>query len=153
MITPTTRPRASRRAPRRGVAAMEAAIVLPVALLILFAGLDVAMAIQRRTLLSECACRAGRLAIVSGQYSRTSLGPTTWSGTAADSHPVANAIRPLLVTLQPASVGIVVEWPEGERQAGKRLQVRLTTRAPTIVSRLFGLEWVLTATSTMLIAN
>lgn len=143
----------SSRAARRGVAAMEAAIVLPAALLILFAGLDVAMAIQRRNLLTECACRAGRLGIVSGEFGRSALGPATWSGTAADAHPVANAIRPLLATLPPASVGIVVEWPDGQRQAGKKIRVRLSSQSPAIVSRLFGVQWVLTASSTMLIAN
>lgn len=138
---------------RRGVAAVEAAIVLPVAILILFAGLDVALIIQRQSLLTECACRAARQVIVSGELSRSSLGPTTWSGTAADAHPVAAAIRPVLATLTPSTVNITVEWADGGNEAGKKVNVQLSSEAPTIVARLFGAKWVVSSRSTMLIAN
>jgi Flp pilus assembly protein TadG len=138
---------------RRGVAAVEAAIVLPVAILILFAGLDVALVIQRQHLLTECACRAARHVIVRGEFSQSPLGPTTWSGTAADSHPVAAAIRPLLPTLDPAGVGVVVEWTDGKNRSGQKLNVQLSSQAPTLVAQLFGARWAMSARSTMLIAN
>jgi len=139
--------------PRRGVAAVEAAIVLPVALLILFAGLDVALTVQRQTMLTECACRAARRVIIAGEFSKTAMQAQTWTGSAADVHPIATAIRPLLATLTPSTVGIKVQWLDGANRAGKRIQVELTSQAPTVIPRLFGANWQLTACSTMLIAN
>lgn len=138
---------------RRGVAALEAAIVLPVATLILFGALDVALAIQRQNLLTECACRAARLAIVSGEFSTAGLGPATWTGLASDSHAFANAIRPMLPTLKPSSVTIVATWTEGSRDVGKKVQLKLSTQLPSLYAKLFGSTWILTAQSTMLIAN
>ncbi|QDT57456.1 hypothetical protein Pan44_55250 [Caulifigura coniformis] len=127
--------------------------MLPVAFLILFSGLDVALTVQRQTMLTECACRAARRVIVAGEFSKTAMQPTTWTGTAADTHPIAAAIRPLLATLTPSIVGIKVQWLDGANSAGKKIQVELSSEAPTVIPRLFGAKWNLTARSTMLIAN
>lgn len=139
---------------RRGAAAFEAAVALPVFLLILFGLLDLSLAILRRNSLCECARRAARLAIVRGEKASSPLGPAGWSGTGADDHPVTDAIRGLLTTMPPDRVRVEILWPDSGNRVGQRLQVRLRFAHESVLSGLFGMEpWNLSAISTMRIAH
>lgn len=144
-------------AQRRAAAAVEAAIVLPVFLTFLFAMLDLSLAVSRYNSLSECARRAARAAIVRGERSAaplTPLGPAAWAGTAADEHPLAEEVRPLLVTMPPAQVAMRCEWPDGGHRIGQRVRVELSFEHPTLFASLFGNgPWSLSATSTMRIVH
>lgn len=123
----------------------------------LFAMLDLSLAALRNNSLSECARRAAREAIVRGERAPSSLGqlgPAAWSGTAADDHPLAEAMRPLLTTMQPAEVQIEAAWPDGSCNEGDRVEVVLRYDH----QRLLPLVWGsgpqrLTATSRMQIVH
>lgn len=144
-------------AQRRAAAAVEAAIVLPVFLTFLFAMLDLSLAVSRYNSLSECARRSARAAIVRGERGAaplTPLGPAAWAGTAADAHPLAEEVRPLLVSMPPAQVAVRCEWPEGGNRAGQRVRVELRYEHRSLLASLFGHEpWTLSATSTMRIVH
>ena len=60
---------------RRGAAMVEAAIILPVFLLLIFGMIDVGMGVFRNNLLSEAARHGARQAIVHGAFA-----PTGWDG-------------------------------------------------------------------------
>ncbi len=139
--------------PRRGAAAVEAALVLSAAALLLFGALDVSLAVLRRNLLANAACRGARVAGVHGDRSASPLGPAAWAGTAASAHPVADSIRPLISTIPPAQVQIAISWPDGDRDAGSRVAVELSSQSPSILASLFGTTWTLRAASTVPIAH
>jgi Flp pilus assembly protein TadG len=135
---------------------VEATIVLAALLMILFAMLDLCLAAARSNALSECVRRAGRLAIISGEKSPTSkkLGPTSWTGTAADNHAIANAIRPLLLSMKPSSVQVTVTWPDGGNRLGQRVYVTLNYQQRPLTPVVFGTTpWQLTASSTMRVVH
>ena len=141
---------------RRGVAAVEAAVVLTTFLVVLFALFDVALASARSNALSESACRAARAAIVRGGKSPTSsrLGPSTWSGTAASNHVVTQAIRPLLITMPPGQVQVRLTWPDGGNAVGQRVRVEVSYQQQNSVPFVFGsTPWPLQASSTMRIVH
>lgn len=146
----------ARRA-RRGAAAIEAAIVLSVFLAALFSMLDLALATLRANSLCECARRAARLAIVRGEgatFPLSPLGPESWSGTAADDHPFAEAVRPLLTTMQPDRVRITATWLDESHQPNDRVRVQLVFEHAPLVPFVFrDRPQPLTATSTMRIVH
>ena len=141
---------------RCGAVAVEGAIVLSIFLGVLMATLDIGLAAARTNALTECARRAGRRAIVCGKLSPASQqwGPAGWQGTAADSHPVATAIRPLLVTMRPSDVRIQLNWPDGGIEAGQRVRVELSySHRPTVPYVLVSGTWNLTAATTMRVVH
>jgi len=141
---------------RHGVAAVEAAVVLTTFLVVLFALFDVAVASARSNALSESACRAARTAIVRGKKSPAAsrLGPTAWSGTAAGSHVISQAIRPLLITMPPGQVQVRLTWPDGGNAIGQRVRVEVSYRQQNSVPFVFGsAPWPLHASSTMRIVH
>jgi hypothetical protein len=156
-VRPVFQRQSTSTARRRGAAAVEAALVLPVFLTFLFAMLDLSLAVARYNSLSECARRAARAAIVRGERSTSPLiplGPATWTGTAAENHPLVEEVRPLLVTMPPAQVAVRCEWPDGGHRFGQRVRVELRYEHPTLFTALFGNQpWTLSATSTMRIVH
>jgi hypothetical protein len=142
---------------RRGATAVEAAVVLPIFLLFLFTLLDLALAVVRYNSLSECARRATRAAIVRGEFGAsplTPLGPDAWAGTCADAFPLADLVRPLLVSMPPANVRFQAAWPDGGHRIGDRVQVELRFEHHSLLTSLFGnTPWTLSASSTMRIVH
>jgi len=113
----------------RGATAIEAAVVLPIALLALFAILDLGLASLRYNVLAEAARRLARAAVMRGDETPSEIGndwgPTEIIATAADSIDPALTIHPLLPTMDPADVSIRMTWPDATNNAGSRVRVEL----------------------------
>jgi Flp pilus assembly protein TadG len=126
---------------RRGATAVEAAIVLPVFLLIVLGALDLGIAVFHDNTLSAAARRGARQAIVHGALAAPqaiSWGPTSYAGTAADASAIAQAIRPSLFTFDPSQVQINVDWLDGGNQPDQRVRVTLTYQERSVVPGFFG---------------
>lgn len=114
---------------RAGATAVEAAIVLPIALLALFAILDLGLASLRYNTLAEAARRLARAAVMRGDETPTEIGndwgPGPIIATAADSIDPALTIHALLPTMDPGDVSIQMTWPDGTNNSGSRIRVQL----------------------------
>ena len=112
-----------------GATAVEAAIVLPIALLALFAILDLGLATLRYNTLAEAARRLARAATMRGEETPTEIGsnwgPAPIIATAADAIDPAVTIRPLLPTMDPADVSIRMTWPDLRNNSRSRVRVEL----------------------------
>lgn len=142
-----------RPAERQGAAAIEAALVLSAATLLLFGALDASLAVLRRNLLENAVCKAARVAAVHGSRSTSPLGPAGWSGTVADNNVISIAIRPMLASLSPASVTVEAAWPDGDNEEDSRVTVHLSAQTPSILAALFGSVWTIQVASTVPIAH
>jgi hypothetical protein len=141
---------------RAGVAAVEAALLLPVCLIGLVALLDLALAVAQYNSLAECARHGARAAIVRGNQSTTvsPLGPIAWSGSADQPHPLTDGFRTRLVCMSPGDVNVTASWPDGDNRAGQRVHVILEFEHNSLVTTLFGGNaWRLTGESTMRIVH
>jgi hypothetical protein len=158
------RPEVRRREPRRsqarcrsGAAAVEAAIVLPVFLLMVLGGLDLGLAVFHENTLSAVARRTAREAIVHGALAPpqlTSWGPANYVGAASDSSDIALAARPMLFTMDRSQVQIKVEWIDGGNRPDQRVRVTLTYQEQSVVPKFFGHAPIgLQAVSTMRILH
>jgi len=151
------KPQLSRPRTRRAAALVETALVLPVFLFIIFAALDLSLAVFRYNSLSAGARRLAREAIVHGALAppqHTTWGPTTLTGTGADSSQPAQAIQPYLFTCNPAAVQMQINWLDGDTQPDHRVQVTLTYPQTSLVGGLFGYGTLnLQAVSTMRILH
>lgn len=119
---------AVRRKDRRGAVLVEGAVVLSVLLLLLFGILDLGLAVARHDVLAATARDVARAAIVRGAAATPELvawGPATYSGTAADSSEIAQAVVASLAVMTPAEVAVDVTWPDGGNQEGNRVRVEL----------------------------
>jgi len=126
---------------RSGAAIVEGAIVLAVFLTIVFALFDLGLAVLRENALAEAARRLAREAIVHGALSepqRNAWGPAGYTGTAADDSEIADAIRPALITMNPADVSIDLNWPDDDNRTGDRVSVVVQCDHRTILPRVFG---------------
>lgn len=122
---------------RWGATAVEAAIVLPIALLALFAILDLGLASLRYNTLAEAARRLARAAVVRGEETPTEIGndwgPSPIIATADDAIDPALTIHPLLPTMEPADVSIEMTWPDATNNAGSRVRVQLKYKHQPLV--------------------
>ena len=143
---------------RRGATAVETAIVMLVLLTLVFGMLDLGVAIFRHHNLAQAARQGARKAIVHGNLSSQlgAWGPETVTCKASDPSPIAEAIRPFLVSLDLSKVDIVVEWLDGgnDGMSGHRVQVRVSAPYKPIMTFIFGNpSFTLRAESTMPIAH
>jgi len=133
------------RHPRRGVAAVEGAIVLSVFLLILFGMLDLGLLLLDYNTLCEATRRLARTAIVHGQMAapaQTFWGPEAVSGTAADGTEYATALSPELATFNLSNVNYSIQWPAGTNRPDDPVQVTVTYQYPPIIPYLLGSQTV-----------
>ena len=160
--------RADRRAIRSGAAMVEAAIVLPVFLLIVLGTIDLGMAVFRYNTLSQAARHGARQAVVHGELARPAFNGGSWmpspAGTAPPkvgplamtdtSSPVAQAVKPMLVGCPEGATTVTVEWPDRDDKVGDRVQVTVTSTYQPMVTWIFGGTTLsLRASSTMFIAH
>lgn len=142
---------------RRGVAIVEGALIVTVLFLTLFTMLDLGLAVLRYNSLTEASSRVARAAIVHGENAPAQLGvwgPESYSATADDDSKVAAAARPVLVAVDPASVRVFVEWPDGHNRIDDRVRVSLQQDYQPLFSFGFIKKPItLTATSTLRIAH
>ncbi len=99
---------------RRGASLAEGAIVLAAMLVFVFGSLECGLLAARHNALAEAARRTARAASVRGEGAGPAqLGPEMLELTADADHPLAEACRVVLPTMDPAEVHIRIEWPEG----------------------------------------
>jgi Flp pilus assembly protein TadG len=150
----------ARRSARRGVAATEAALVLPVFLALVLGMIDLAVAISRSNTLSHAARQGARHSMVHGSLTTTGSNGGLWGPGPIDQPatatgvPAIDAVRPMLVSCPLDESRVRVEWLDGSNAPGNRVRVTVTTTYRPMVTFLFGNPAVqLTASSTMPIAH
>ena len=149
-----------KRADRTGAATLEAAIVIPVFLLLVLGTIDLGVGVFRHNTLSQAARQGARQAIVHGK-----LAPAGWNGgpwgpttidvpSTATGMPVVDSVKPTLVGCPPADTRVRVEWPDGGNAVGDRVRVTVTSKYQPMITWIFGGGTIsLSATSTMPIAH
>jgi Flp pilus assembly protein TadG len=126
---------------RRGVAAVEAAIVLPVLVVVVLGMLDLSLLVLESNTLAEASRRLCRQAMVHGQLASPQMtvwGPTTVSGTANDGTEYAEALNPELVTFDLTQVSYLINWPDGGNQPGNRVQVTVNYQYQPLMPLILG---------------
>jgi Flp pilus assembly protein TadG len=162
--------RTTRRTSRRGAVTVEAAIVIPVFLLMVIGMIDLGLGMARRATLSH-ACREGaRQAAVHGRFAPAGWNGGPWGTAAIASAPAgtiptiiqqadvdgwpANAVRPMLVNCSPSETTVQVEWLDSSDLPEKRVRVTVTSSYRPMTTWLFGgAPITLRATSTVLISH
>ena len=145
-----------RIASRAGTAVLEAAVLLPVLLLIVFGAIDLGVAIQRAGLCHEAARIGARMAVVHGSDA-TAKGP--WNGQMAVSA-IHDRINPIMraAAIDPSHVDVEVTWqataPRRPINApGNLVTVKVTLNSTHIVSFLRLTPASFSSESRMVVAN
>lgn len=135
---------------------VEFAITIMIFLVLVMGMLDLGMAVFRSHVVSYCARQGARSAIVRGEYADKlgSLGPTTFTGKANASNPIAQAVGSHLMGVDPALVDVTAEWIDGGNKVEQRVRVTVTSTYTPIITFVFGSPtWTLRGSSTMPIAH
>ena len=141
---------------RRGASAVEMALVLGVFLTLVLGMFDMGLAVFRYHVVAQTARLGARKAIVHGSMADRlgSWGPGAFSGTAADSHPIANQVRASLFGIDPSQTEVRADWLDGTNEFEARVRVSVSTPYRPIMTFIVGNpEFTIRATSTMLIAH
>lgn len=142
---------------RQGTTTLEAAVVLPVCLLLLIGMLELSLALIRHAVMSETARRVAREALVHGAKASPAQGqwgPAEISTSAAADVPAAASARDMLMTIDPAEVSLNITWPDGGNQPDQRVCVTVEyTHHPLIAIPAWYTQLEMRAGSTMRIAH
>ena len=140
---------------RRGVVAVESAIVLGTLTLLLLGMLEMSLILINHTTMAEGARRVARLAMVRGDRSTaTAWGPTKLTLQGNASHAAAVELRSILCAVPAADVQLEVEWLDGDNSAGDRVRVTVQhTHKPVVPAWGWNTGLVLRGSSTMQIAH
>jgi Flp pilus assembly protein TadG len=126
---------------RRGVAAVEAAIVLSVFLVILFVMIDVGLMVLDYNLLCEGAQQLCRQAIIHGSKSapqEAMWGPSTVQGNAGDNSQYSQSFQQELATLPLAKVSYTLQWTNWTNQPDDPVQATLTYKYSPMIPFVLG---------------
>lgn len=140
---------------RDGVSTVETAIVLGVFLLLVLGMIELGACVFQSHLVADAARAGARKGIVHGEYSSSPwgsapLGPVNGN----DSSPLAQAIMPLLLGVDPQTVTIQAVWLDGDNAVGHRLQVKVTIQHTVVLTSLLGMDSLaLSSQTTMEIAH
>ncbi len=132
------------------------AIILMTFLILVFGMLDLGLGVLRYNTLAQAARQVVRQAIVHGSLADRlgSWGPGSYSGSAGDSHPIAQAVESSLAGFDLSEVTVQAEWPDGENEFQKRVHVTVAMPYRPIITFIFGNPvFTLQATSEMPIAH
>jgi Flp pilus assembly protein TadG len=142
---------------RRGAAMVEAAIVLSIFLIMVFAMLDLGSAVFQRTVTGSLAHEAARLASIHGELASPQMsqwGSSTYTATASATDQIMTAIRPYLGVLDPTTTTVKLEWLDGNNSPESRIRATVTTTRNPLVISLFGATaWQFSASTTMQISH
>jgi len=137
-------PRSRRWRVRRGATAIEAAVTMPIYLLIVLGTLDLGMAVFRQHQVTNAANLLSRKAATHGsRASRLGVwGPATITGTAADATVVGQFVAARIPGPDPADVTYRIEWPDGgnDARSDHRTKVTVTADHRLVITSLFGVE-------------
>ncbi|PQO26461.1 TadE/TadG family type IV pilus assembly protein [Blastopirellula marina] len=132
------------RKPRRtGATLIEGAFCLAVLFFMVVGMLEFGVASLRRNLLREGASRVARAAMLRGR--NTDLdewGPSQQEMNGADENPIAAALLPVLTTMSPEDVAIVVDWPDADNRTEKRVNVVLTYEHRLLFGQIWFMDQV-----------
>lgn len=141
---------------RSGATLVEAALTLPLLLLIIFATIDIGFAVQRAGICHEAARIGARMAVVHGADAREN-GPWTSSLAVAAIH---NRIDPILraAAIDPNNVQVTVTWQKIGTglyltSPGNQVTVRVSIDSPRLVSFLRLSPLTVSSDSCMVISN
>lgn len=152
-----TLPIQSRSDARRGATLLECALVLPIFLLIIFASLDLGLAVFRYNALSAAARHLARESALHGALAppqRTTWGPARLTATGADASEPSQVIQRYLATFNPAAVQVQINWLDGDTQPDDRVQATVNYAQTSLLGSMFGYGTLnLQATSTMRILH
>ncbi len=126
---------------RRGVAAVEAAVVLSVFLVILFVMIDLGLMVLDYNLLCDGAQQLCRQAMIHGSKSapqETMWGPTAVSGNAGDNSQYSQSFVQDLPTMTPAKVYYKLQWSNGTNQPDDPVQATLTYQYSPMIPFVLG---------------
>ncbi len=132
-------------------------MVLGVFLMLILGTLELSLAVLEVNTLSLATRHVARQAITRGTLCDSpmnSWGPQTITVKASQNHEIADAVRPLLVTMSPANVEITVTWLDGANAYDNRVKVLAKAKHQAILPMLT--PWFvndLQAVSTMRIAH
>jgi len=167
----------SRRNRRRGAALVEAAIMTSLFLSLVVGMLDLGIALFRMHVASEAARQGARNATIHGYYAPNGSTMNAWGPTpeyypaltsqslyaTASSYTVradtasdelAATIRPYLVGLDPSTVTIQIQWPDGDNDLANRVTVSVSAPYQHLIPFVFGTDTItLSAASTMSIMH
>jgi Flp pilus assembly protein TadG len=149
------------RGNRRGAALVEAAIVTTVFVTLIFGMIDLGVVLYRKHVAAEAARQGARMAIVHGYLAPSDSAMNAWGPTpsyypvlsghslyagstsatvaASDSSDeLACALAPYLAGLDPGTVAITIQWPDGNNDVGSRVTVSVATTYEPPAAFLFG---------------
>jgi Flp pilus assembly protein TadG len=150
---------------RRGAAMVEAAIILPVFLVLTLGMIDLGIAVFQNNAICEASRQGARIASVHGAYAADDAtypggvwGPSAYSGAGSATDPIPTAMRSAgaLAGLNTANVTVAVSWPSGTNSVanGDTVSVKVSVPWAPVIFYVFGNKSVtLTATSIMPIAH
>ena len=135
---------------RKGMSMIEAVLTTTALLTLCLGTIDLGVAVFRQHALTEAARQGARQAIVHGSKA-TQLG--TWTAGNYQT-PLRQFVLPLLPGIDPDTVTIQADWPDGGNDPGQRARVTVRTSYRPIITLLFGSpSFNLSATSVMPIAH
>jgi hypothetical protein len=135
---------------------VEFAVVVLVFVTLVLGMLDLGYGVFQYHIVAEAARQGARQAIVHGGLADRlgPWGPASYSGAGSDTHPLAEAVRPYLVGLDPNEVTIEAVWLDGGNGLDERVQITVGTPFRPIMTFIFNdPAFNLEATSTMRIAH
>ena len=140
---------------RPAVSTFEAALVLGVFLTLVLGMIELGICVLRYHLVAEAVREGARQAMVSGEYSASPWGPATVGPiNGNDPNPLAQAVMPLLVGVDPATVTIQAVWLDGDNAVDHRVQVTVAIQQALVLTSLFGIDSLtLTSQTTMQITH
>ena len=154
-----------REQPRRGAVTAEAALVLPVVLVLILGMFDLGVGVLRFNTLSQAARQGARQAMVHGANAPAGWNGGRWrpgvGGTpnaidevSTASVPAVDAIRPFLVNCPPSQTRVRIEWLNSNDDVGSSVRVTVTSQYQPLLTVVFGGSSIpLTSSSTMPIAH
>lgn len=125
---------------RRGVAFAESALVLPVVIFMLFAMLDLSLAVVRYNALAHVSRKIAREAIIHGNLAPAvmgSWGPEAYEGSVDDGVLNFGSLEGYLPTMSSDRVTAKVSWPDNDNAPRNRVRVELSFRHEPLIPTLF----------------
>jgi Flp pilus assembly protein TadG len=133
---------------RYGVVMVESSVVMPLLLLGMLLMMDLGMRVAQSNSLSDCARHAARYAAIRGAGSAQPLGASEWTGTLAENHLCAQAVRGRLLAMNPEDTSMTITWPDGNNHSSSRVHVIIRYEKQPILAFWSGYSTI-SAQSTM----
>lgn len=124
---------------RRGAAAVEAAVVLPMVIVGIFVLLDLSMMVLRQNALTAAASHIARHVSIRGAdhpMDVQELGPAPLQTTVSDLGQMHAELQPLLPTFDGSEVRVGMRWHDRKNSSGYPVAIELTYTHRSILGRI-----------------